>query len=181
MADRLIEFYKQLFEIRKYLIKKGQSRYKCSVTPIKLKEANVLLDKCKLLLSDLNKSQDKKELELITDTYENICSLFSEISSLCTLPSFELKLGKMDFDVKTACSLIPILDDKEDTTKRLIDAVDMYADMISKDSQQLLIKFVLKSRLSEYAKLRHHHDTNNNLTNLSQISHFHLSPYYLKC
>lgn len=61
---------------------------------------------------------------------------------------------RMEFDMKTACMSIPVLDDKESTTKRLIDAVEIYADMRNDVSQQLLIKFILNGRLSENAKLR---------------------------
>uniref|UniRef100_A0A2A4JH67 Uncharacterized protein n=1 Tax=Heliothis virescens TaxID=7102 RepID=A0A2A4JH67_HELVI len=36
----------------------------------------------------------------------------------------------MDFDLKVACSLIPVMDGVEATTKRLIDSVEMYAGML---------------------------------------------------
>lgn len=154
MADKLIDIYENLLEIRKYLIKKGQSRYKCSVTSIKLKEAEILLNDSKSLFNTLSLSLDKSEIKLVTDTYEKICQLFSEISNLCSSPNLELKSDKMDFDIKCACSLIPILDGKEDTVKRLIDSVEIYAEMLNDAGKQLLIKFVLKARLSENAKLR---------------------------
>lgn len=154
MADRLIDIHEDLLEIRKYLIKKGQSRYKCSVTQTKLKEAEILLNNSKSIFHILSSSKDKIENKLVADTYDKICQLFSEISNLCSLPSMDSKSGKMEFDLKSACSLIPILDGKEDTVKRLIDAVEIYAEMLNEGGQQFLIKFVLKGRLSETAKLR---------------------------
>lgn len=154
MADDLIELYEELLQIRKYLIKKGQSRYKGSVSSDKLQEAEILLNKSKTLFFSLSDISKESEIELINATYKKICALFQEISKLCNVSSVELKSETMEFDMKTACMLIPILDDKENTTKRLIDAVEMYADMLSDVGQQLLIKFILKGRLSENAKLR---------------------------
>lgn len=154
MADELVELYEDLLEIRKYLIKKGQSRYKGSVSSDKLQEAEILIKRSKTLFSTLGTTTKESEIELINTTYKKICDLFSEISKLCTLSSVGIKSETMDFDMKTACMLIPMLDDKENTTKRLIDAVEMYADMLNDAGQQLLIKFVLKGRLSENAKLR---------------------------
>ncbi|XP_063359879.1 uncharacterized protein LOC134649092 [Cydia amplana] len=60
----------------------------------------------------------------------------------------------MEFDLKSACSLIPLMDGTEETTKRLIDAVDMYSGMLNETGKKSLITFVLKGRLSESAKLR---------------------------
>ncbi|KPJ21236.1 hypothetical protein RR48_00945 [Papilio machaon] len=42
----------------------------------------------------------------------------------------------MEFDLKTACGFIPILDGKEDTVKQLIDAVEMYSEMLSEGDQE---------------------------------------------
>ncbi|CAK1586488.1 unnamed protein product [Parnassius mnemosyne] len=147
MAEKIIKDYEQLSEIRKYLIKKGQSRYKGSIALNKLNEAEIYLNNSKDIFSTLSNIKDKSKISLITETYDKICSLFAEIAKFCVTPSLEMKSEKMDFDLKTACSFIPLLDDREDTTKRLIDAVEMYADMLSSEGQQLLIKFVLKDGL----------------------------------
>lgn len=154
MADDFIAIYDELMLIRKYLIKKGQSRYTCSVTLNKLEEAKILYEKARLLLSKVKYSVKPELYKSIIDIYDNIYSLFLEISQLCTLSPSEHKSKTMEFDIKTACNLIPLLDDKENTTKRLIDAVEMYAEMLNSEGKNLLIKFVLKGRLSENAKLR---------------------------
>ncbi|CAH0717100.1 unnamed protein product, partial [Brenthis ino] len=60
----------------------------------------------------------------------------------------------MDFDLKTACSLLPVMDGVKETTKKLIDGIEMYADMLKDSDFPLLFKFILKSRLSENAKMR---------------------------
>lgn len=152
MADLILKNYDKLKEIRRYLIQKGQSRYKCSVTQKKLHEAEELFKNSELIFSDISFNKDKSEIQVVTEIYNKLSLLFSEVSELCKAP--EQKSVKMEFDLKTACSLIPVLDDKENTTKRLIDAVEMYSDMLNSAGQSLLIKFVLKGRLSENAKLR---------------------------
>lgn len=58
------------------------------------------------------------------------------------------------FDLKTAVSLLPMMDDNEETTTQLIDAIELYEDMLAEATKPLLVKFVLKSRLSTSAKLR---------------------------
>lgn len=151
MAKIFLDLCEDLLQIRKYLVKKGQSRYKGTVASDKLQQAQLLFNRGKELFSTLSTSKDQLEIQLILETHTKTCSLFCEIVQLCTLPILELK---MEFDLKTACGLIPVLDNKEDTTKRLIDAVEMYADMLNSAGQQLLIKFVVKGRLSENAKLR---------------------------
>ncbi|XP_045541923.1 uncharacterized protein LOC106707614 [Papilio machaon] len=141
MINRLINKQEELSDIRKYLVKKGQSRYKGLVAFNKLKEAQILFNSSKELYVNLIGSQDREEVRLINCTYDKICYLFSEITQMCT------NIRKMEFDLKTACGFIPILDGKEDTVKQLIDAVEMYSEMLSEGGQQLLIKFVLKDGL----------------------------------
>ncbi|KAH9640914.1 hypothetical protein HF086_015609 [Spodoptera exigua] len=103
MCDVLEQNYVLLVEIRSYLVKKGQSRYK---------EKN----------KDIN-------LTATIELYERIKQKYEEINKLCIAP-VTVELGKMDFDLKVACSLIPVMDGIEATTKRLIDSVEMYAGML---------------------------------------------------
>ncbi|CAG9761338.1 unnamed protein product [Ceutorhynchus assimilis] len=58
------------------------------------------------------------------------------------------------FDLKTAVSLLPILDDTEETTNKLVDAIELYESMLKAEDKPALIKFVLKTRLTSSAKLR---------------------------
>lgn len=58
------------------------------------------------------------------------------------------------FELKTAVSLLPIMTDDENVIKQLISNIEMYESMIDDNSKKLLIQFVLKSKLSESAKLR---------------------------
>lgn len=153
MASEFLNIYDELIQIRRYLIKKGQSRYKGSIASNKLSEAENCCERARLLLSNIKLDEKSELVTTATTTYDKIKSLFLEISQLCSSPSV-LKTDTMDFDLRAACSLIPILDGKEATVKRLIDAVEMYGEMLNSSEKSLLIKFVLKSRLSENAKLR---------------------------
>ncbi|XP_063618671.1 uncharacterized protein LOC134791553 [Cydia splendana] len=63
-------------------------------------------------------------------------------------------MAKPSFDVKTAIALLPVMTGQEDTTKQLIDGILMYSSIINSETQQVLIDFVLKTRLSSSAKLR---------------------------
>lgn len=152
MIDSLIKNYEVLVDIRKYLIKKGQSRYKGKVIETKLGEAKCIFDKCSEIFILLEKGKDVK-LSSALSIFQNIKELYEEINNLCISP-IKPHLGKMEFDLRVACNLIPVMDGVENTTKRLIDSTEMYANMIDDKGKDLLITFVLKSRLSENAKLR---------------------------
>lgn len=59
------------------------------------------------------------------------------------------------FDLRTAASLLPSLDGTEDVAKQLIDAIELYAELLDNNSgKDLLIKYVLKAKLNQNAKLR---------------------------
>ncbi|CAG4935729.1 unnamed protein product [Parnassius apollo] len=139
-------------EIRNYLVKKGQTRYKGNVISTKLDQAKSAYENCCKIYLLIEKSKDIN-LKSTIDLYQKIKQKYEEIEKLCTFP-VTVDLGKMDFDIKVACSLIPVMDGVEATTKRLIDSVEMYADMLDNSGKVLLIIFVLKSRLNENAKLR---------------------------
>lgn len=152
MINILEQNYDFLVEIRNYLVKKGQSRYKGNVIPTKLEQAKSAFDNCCKIFLQIEKNRDV-HLASSIDLYEKIKQKYEEIGNLCIFPVAK-ELGKMEFDLKVACSLIPVMDGVEGTTKRLIDSVDLYADMLDSQGKALLITFVLKSRLSENAKLR---------------------------
>lgn len=154
MVDILEQNYAFLVEIRNYLVKKGQTRYKGNVISTKLDQAKSAYENCCKIYLLIEKSIDIN-LKSAIDLYQKIKQKYEEIEKLCTFPvTVDSNIGKMDFDIKVACSLIPVMDGVEATTKRLIDSVEMYADMLDSPGKVLLITFVLKSRLNENAKLR---------------------------
>lgn len=154
MVDILEQNYVLLVEIRNYLVKKGQTRYKGNVISTKLNQAKSAYENCCKIYLLIEKSKDI-HLKSAIDLYQKIKQKYEEIEKLCTFPvTVDLNLSKMDFDIKVACSLIPVMDGVEATTRRLIDSVEMYADMLDSPGKVLLITFVLKSRLNDNAKLR---------------------------
>lgn len=58
------------------------------------------------------------------------------------------------FELKTATSLLPKLDGTEESVQALIDAIEMYSEMIDAQGKALLTTFVLKTRLNSSAKLK---------------------------
>lgn len=58
------------------------------------------------------------------------------------------------FDLKTAASIIPLMDNSENSIKQLIDAIQLYHDMLDANGKKHLISYVLKTRLSQNAKIR---------------------------
>ena len=152
MIETLVENYNDLKEIRKYLVKKGKSRYVGKTIEIKLGEAKNIFDKCSELFLLLKSKQDIKVISSASDIFKNIKELYEDINNLCMDPNIEIV--KMEFDLKTACNLLPVMDGTENVTKRLIDGIEMYSEMINASDNDLLIKFVLKNRITENAKLR---------------------------
>lgn len=168
MEDELLKYLEELKLIRKYLIKKGQSRFKGNVIKNKLLEVEIIYAKSKELIQLLTSKQGTK-----SESLSSLCLLNDEIKScylhiidLCsvTREDSESEFCEansnpeliMEFDLKTACSLIPVMNNNN--IKSIIDSVEMYAEMLSETGKKLLIKFVLKSRLSENAKLRMSND-----------------------
>lgn len=168
MEDDLLDCLNELKLIRKYLIKKGKARYKGNIIKNKLCEVEIIYEKSKELIKILSTKQGvKSELLKSLSVYKTeIESCYLQIIDLCTESKSdsdsESKFSEasqnpvliMEFDLKTACSLIPVMTNNENKIKNIIDSVEMYADMLSETGKSLLIKFVLKSRLSESAKLR---------------------------
>lgn len=58
------------------------------------------------------------------------------------------------FDLKIALSLLPVLNDDGTNTKQLIDGIEYYQTELDLEGQTKLVNFVLKSRLSQSAKLK---------------------------
>lgn len=96
---------------------------------------NILIDRLKIILENSNASVNT--LEVVT-------------------------MGEK-FDLRTAASLLPPMDGTEDVTKQLIDAIELYSELLDENGRKLLINYVLKTRLSQNAKLRL--DKNYNSTN----------------
>lgn len=103
------------------------------------------------LLLELEKL-DKKEVDILENLGKQIRKIYDKIYSYERGNTNRTTMAK--FDLKTAVNLIPVMDGSEDMTKRMIDSIDLYSSMIDATEQNLLINFVLKTRLTESAKLR---------------------------
>lgn len=59
-----------------------------------------------------------------------------------------------EFELKTAATLLPVMDGSENVTKQLIDAIELYDAMLTNTGKKLLTTYILKTRLSQNAKIR---------------------------
>lgn len=150
------QFIEELLKVKTYLIKIGSTRRRGEILEKKLAEANVLKLQFEALLHEiscaLNVVSDEETLRNIyrdTDKFEKI---YKEIILLCKKENETS--GKMDFDLKVALNLLPVMTDELSNTKQLIDGVEYYNSVLKKESTNNLIAFILKSRLSQSAKLK---------------------------
>lgn len=89
----------------------------------------------------------------ITDRIQNSKRvLLDRLTSLENKNNSEIMSEK--FDLRTATSLLPNMDNSENTTKQLIDAIELYAQLLDEGGKTLLVNYVLKVKLSQRAKLR---------------------------
>lgn len=170
MLIMLESLYSELKEIRVYLIKIGPSRRQGQILITKAIEANKIYEKYKSWLCDFQ-TQIKKEaissenILKINIICKNFESLYNEILQLCQ-SDFEFKLKMETFDLKTAMTLLHCMTDEESNTKQLIDNIEYYSSILSNDACKIkLIQFILKSRLSQAAKLR----LNSSYSNVSDL------------
>lgn len=176
MAENIKNLYNSLIGIRTYLIKIGQTRRKGKISEVKLQEAKEVLIHYNDCIDKLNKAgiRDDTERDLVHRYCSDFKALYQEISQLCNNTEDEDQLQEfgdsevsdysdsepgqtiiMDkFDIKVALSLLPMMTDKEDNTKELIDGIEYYNSLIAETSGIQLISFVLKTRLSQSAKLK---------------------------
>lgn len=167
MENELLNCLYEIENVKKYLIKKGKSRYQGKCIQNKLAETEIIFHKSKELINLLSAKEDlsptnletinsvSTRIKIIYDTILELCKTDSSSSSEYEyMESDESKNLTMEFDLKTACNLIPVMNNNENNTKLMIDSVEMYSEMLSDSGKKLLVTFVLKSRLSENAKLR---------------------------
>lgn len=100
-----------------------------------IKDINSYLNKTQEILSDRQKSLDRD-----TQKGNSDCKIQVTMSE--------------KFDLRTAASLLPSTDGNEEATKQLIDAIELYSELIDENGKSLLIKYVLKTKLTQNAKLR---------------------------
>lgn len=158
MAITLQSLYDELKEIRTYLIKIGPKRRQGHILESKLSEANIVHGKFECWLNTYKSKlrNDDDDDPVVHRFCKQFLTLFNEIVDLCQSDKNSEDFVTMStFDLKTALNLLPCMTDTEANTKQLIDNVEYYNSLLDKDvCKQNLINFVLKSRLSQAAKLR---------------------------
>lgn len=164
MADVLETLVTDLKEVRTYLIKIGEKRRKGNISVIKLGEANSLYSQFVSVVDHLKGEIESSKLSstsanVINKNCAEFLNLYSEIVQLCSVAKCSEQLSIMEkdtmFDLKIALSLLPVMNDDDGITKQLIENIGYYESTLSKPQcKQNLITFVLKSRLSESAKLK---------------------------
>lgn len=162
MAEQLSLLCNELKTIRAYLIKIGANRRQGEIRNVKLQETEVVLNKFDTLKNEISQLITKglilkDEVTLIDKLCISFDSLYNEILNLCSENSSQEAQSseKMEsFELKTALTLLPVMTDEEKITKQLIDGIEYYDSVLKAESKTNLIQFVLKSRLSQSAKLK---------------------------
>lgn len=160
MENDLELILNELIEIQTYLRKLGPSKRLKYIDKVKSK-ISTAKDLYKNYKSVINVfSRGKSTLYLAEYVYtvleERIESVYSKILSYNVDSNTEISILNMEkFDIKTATSLIPQMDNTEETTEKIIDGIDMYSEYLNDvNEKKLLISFVLKTRLTKSAKLK---------------------------
>ncbi|XP_026729233.1 uncharacterized protein LOC113496153 [Trichoplusia ni] len=158
MAITLQSLYNELKEIRTYLIKIGPKRRQGHILESKLSEANIVHEQFECWLNTYKSKlrKDDDDDPVVHSFCKQFLTLFNEIVDLCQSDKNSEDFVTMStFDLKTALNLLPCMTDTEANTKQLIDNIEYYNSLLDKDvCKKNLINFVLKSRLSQAAKLR---------------------------
>lgn len=164
MAEELSLILQELKLIRTYLIKIGPSRRVGNILDVKRAEANDVLAKYNTCVqcykNNLKLGKIKSsEIVLINRICEEFDSLYSNVIKLCSdtvenSPQSD-NMASETFDLKIALSILPVMTNNDDNTKQLIEGIEYYSSVLTaKECKTKLTQFVLKSRLSQQAKLR---------------------------
>lgn len=155
----ITEEFGQLYEDSKVFksnrVKDNQDRRRnIELTNTYKSELDKFAERLKIL--KLKSSKDIRNVDIITQIKTYIVGIennISEIRNILDSRSQESSIME-SFDLKVASSLLPSMDGNEDTTKKLIDSIMLYAELLKTDHKKYLINYVLKTRLSENAKIR---------------------------
>lgn len=156
--DHILDIKHQIENIKINLIKLSKGKRTKKLLEQKYLEAKSLYDEYIKYRDELNVNASKgyikkEEINYLLVACEEIESFYQKIQTTCLVSDQDFST-MADFDMKTATSLLPIMTEDEEVTKKLIDCIEFYSQTIRKEHEQLLISFVLKTRLTKNAKLR---------------------------
>ncbi|CAG9784095.1 unnamed protein product [Diatraea saccharalis] len=166
MADEIKELSNKIKILKDNLIKLSYAKRTENVLNQKLIEAKRLrhrFDECMILVLEKieNKQIESKVLKDLQSYCDFIKNTYDQIETCCSKTYIsectgvlESKTTMTTFDFKTAVSLMPVMTGDEAVTKSLIDAITLYNSTLNEEGKNMLIQFVLKTRLNESAKLR---------------------------
>lgn len=173
MSQQLQDLHAKLKYLREYLVKLGPDRRRQDLAFKKLAEAEKEYSKLDCILTQLNQEVKDRKIgketcEVFQTLIQEIQSNFQKIKGLISLVDSSSQTSSKDFieysdsvtkmadafDIKTAISLLPVINGQEQVTNQLIDGILLYSSLINDASKSQLIQFVLKTRLSPSAKLR---------------------------
>lgn len=159
MEQDLEKILDELLEIQVSLRKLGPIRRLQYIRHVKerILKAEELYSSYKIIISVLLKKKCSSELtQCISVLKEKIEVTYNKILSYSIISEeSNISLNMEKFDIKTATSLIPIMDGSEETTENIIDTIELYNDSLKdRDQAKMLISFVLKTRLTKTAKLK---------------------------
>ncbi|XP_053620511.1 uncharacterized protein LOC128681024 [Plodia interpunctella] len=152
MEIELTSIYVQLKVIRESIVKLGPSRRTGSNFDSKLSQAKALYDKFKNVVSGVSKFSD--ELTLLISRIEDLYVKTIKFERETEVPAKMESRNLEKFSLKTAVSLLPKMNGDETVTQDLIEAISLYSSMLEGLDNDLLIKFVLTTRLTQGARMR---------------------------
>ncbi|XP_049886697.1 uncharacterized protein LOC126381238 [Pectinophora gossypiella] len=161
--NELIDISSELKSIKENLRKLGPSRRKGSNFESKIADAKYLYELFLKTKPDLPKDISNEVILIcrtINSCYSDILNYENQyLESININNQGNTNIDKMTdsgerFCLKTATSLLPKLTGNENVTQELIDAIELYETMLCGTDKQLMIRFVLKTRLTPGAKMR---------------------------
>lgn len=158
----MLDLFRQLYEEVKIFkanrIKDNkEKRENLDLVAKRRSQTQEFLIKLNALLSEFENVKSRFKLDVISDIQTYVSATETLITDIQTVLAQRLDKGitmAESFDLRTAATLIPSMNGSEDTTKQLIDSIKLYAEMLKPEHQVFLINYVLKTRLSEEAKVR---------------------------
>lgn len=157
--DHLIQLHNELKRLRTDIVKLGPSRRTGPNYDKKLIKVHEIYNEFKLLINKLPAQCPSNITDLcseISNLYVSILQIESkpESSSSSDCEFLETMANHEKFCLKTAVSLLPKMNGNENVTRELIDAIELYDSMLGDDNRTSLINFILKTRLTQGAKMR---------------------------
>lgn len=157
--------YEELNVFRRNLSKdNAERRLDLSIVRKKISKLEKIKSEFQVVSETFNKGSHEPEIILKAQKYvENIVNKINSIEQSLqdrvdniTSQNSQLSENTMaeKFDLRTAASLIPIMTNKEDTVKNLLDSIELYDSLLDDPGKKLLTTYILKTRLTQSAKLR---------------------------